>query len=115
VTALVLLAALLLGVVLGNAGVAAMRLARGERLRAAHGAHRRARTAHAPAGDPVPQYAAFYDGEITVTTPLGPIVRGFKYCPTELRVVAMTLHPDGSASCDTPRCHTHIHATTTGD
>lgn len=104
-TALVLLAALLLGVVLGNAGVAAMRLARGERLRAAH----------APAGDPAPQYAAFYDGEITVTTPLGPIVRGFKYCPTELRVVAMTLHPDGSASCDTPRCHTHIHATTTGD
>lgn len=100
-TALILLA----GTLLGSGFITLLRLARGEHPRPAT---RR----HVPTTAIAPTYAGFPDSEATITTPLWPIRQAWRYCPTELRIVAMTLHPDGTATCDTPHCHTH---TTTGD
>lgn len=109
--------ALVYGVLVGATFIALLRAFQGQRLwPAPPGAHRRQRTVEVAAGAPVLEPVGFFDdGEVTVITPLGLIRQGFKYCPTEMRTVAMTLHPDGAASCDTTGCRTHIHATTTGD
>lgn len=67
------------------------------------GAHR--------AGDPLPvPYASFHDGPIAIT-PLGQIPMGWRRCPAERVEVEVIVHEDGSATCDTEGCRTHIPAT----
>lgn len=82
---------------------------------AAHAArHWRPRRGAHRAGDPLPvPYATFHDGPITVT-PLGIFETGFRRCPKCAARTVVIVHEDGSATCDTDGCRTHIPATEEG-
>jgi hypothetical protein len=60
------------------------------------------------AGDPLPEYAGFHDGETTIVTPIGVFAQGFRYCPDCRGEEAVIVRKDRSAHCE--QCHTHIPA-----
>ena len=103
------------GALLGAGFIVLLRAARGERLwpvAGATGLHR-AGDRRVPLDDLLKpaepaRYAGFHDGEITVSTPLGAVRMGFRYCPAEHQTVAVIVHPDGSATCADTDCGTHI-------
>lgn len=69
------------------------------------GAHRTA--------DPLPPYAGFHDGP-TLATEIGTFATGFVWCPECTGRTVAILHADGSATCDSDGCGTHIPASEEG-